>query len=1253
MQYQSMPADDSLTILGDLRRAKKCTDDNVRFVLQGRKLTGLPKGIENIGHIPRVELDLSYNRTLAHDTVFQSLAEFKNLKGLGLIKHEMGTLPSSVGLMENLEVLELWSNGLKELPSSFSNLKNLTYLNLRNNKLTEIPSYFSQFKKLKTLILRFNKIKTIPDFIFDLTELEHLDVGTCGLKEIPTGIGKLKKLKTLTISKNDIQRLPEELKECKNLELIEFNGNKKLDLEQTFEVMSFLPNISELNLQKYGLKYLPESIGKLKSVKKVNLIENALEGLPSSFAELDLKEFSLRNNPWKMEKVLPVLGRMPIFKSFDAYYFEELGDPNFIVPESFGDCQYLESIQWGGSNVNLPNSVGRLKKLKRISIFGSGISSLPPSVADIPNLESLTISRNPNLTEFPEFIYKMDRLSTFSFSGNGCEPDYDKMVGMKGLTRIFFNSLSKEKIDGLKNFKNLKCVEIFDKDSKGTLPDSFFELSTLETVSLRRINISDKARFIKGMLRFQNLKDLKLGLIRLDEHFDTFIQACSQLKNLKKLTINFEQPLKDEHFQHLSHLEELQILPGARFKFQLENLPAFASFPEGILKISNYQNKINELDEIKAELKNKYGADHPRYTLFYSILLKNFSSLENYLENPFDENGKLEDSLIYISAKPRSGTLTELRKKLKERGAKISKELDEKVTHVFLSSTVKDEYLNSLLGDYQYILEDHLIAKELDENTPYLMEESSDEMIGQITNLLKAHEEDRTALVLELIEGGGATKKIISYLGAIHLFHKDVAIRRKSRNLFRKYASSALQEHVKKHWKNSYQDKNIDRFKNVLVHEEWDVGAFLLAWRMIVYHLSSENSTPKSDWLKRQMASLNISRLSADILSPSFKDFEDIKHLTLSLDGELNWDFLAEVVQINSMETLTARQAMNKTPNLILEQTCLKNFTGGVWSQFSVFDFSAIKNDNPALTSLNLVNCEIKNIQDIIRFPNLEELVLHHCQIDEISSITQLIGLKKLNLNLTKVDEIDSTFEKLENLESINIQDCGLMRANLNFSAFKQLKQLNLSKNNLMVLPDTFGLCSNLKQVWFDRNQLKSLPTSLFKIAYGLGRERIQLSAKQNDISYIGEAEANEKKGTLLNKIFKKKTLPMEHELANFSTIDLENNKLEEIPPIILNLGMAGHVKLYGNPIKNIPDSESWNGNIVSLNIHSPELEEVPSYLFGRITKFVFRIENTTTKFPTIDEIPEYTNITFSNYGLAASYSKRFEALKKKNKSRY
>lgn len=120
MKYQKMPEVEGLLELGDLRRSKKCTEPKVRFVLQNRKLKNLPKDMSDTRHVPHLELDLSYNKTLDHGNAFQQLANYP--KGLGIIKNEIKKLPDVICSLGNLETVDLWSNGLKELLQNFSAL---------------------------------------------------------------------------------------------------------------------------------------------------------------------------------------------------------------------------------------------------------------------------------------------------------------------------------------------------------------------------------------------------------------------------------------------------------------------------------------------------------------------------------------------------------------------------------------------------------------------------------------------------------------------------------------------------------------------------------------------------------------------------------------------------------------------------------------------------------------------------------------------------------------------------------------------------------------------------------------------------------------------------------------------------------------------------------------------------------------------------------------------------------------------------
>lgn len=1248
MQYQSMPKAEGLTEIGDMRRVKKCTDPNIRFVLQRRKLTGTPKGIENIQHIPRVEFDLSYNRTLRHDEVFNELAKYPNIKGLGLIKHEMGTLPASIGLLENLEVLELWSNKLKELPSSFAQLKNLTYLNLRNNSLKEIPDYFADFKKLKSLNLQFNKVKKIPDFIFDLTELEYLNIATCGLKEIPAGIGKLKKLKTLIFSKNDIVKLPDEIKELKELEIIDFSGNKKIDLEHLFDSLSHLPKIKELNLAKYGLAELPESIGKIKGLKKINLSDNKLESLPRSFAQLDPEELHIQNNHWNLEKLLPVLGKMEWFKDLQANLFPELATKNYHLPDAIGECKHLESITFSNCDgLTVSPAIRKLKNLKSISFYGKMIDKIPEGIKEIQSLESLRISNCNSLTEFPTFIYEMHQLKELTFMKNGCEVDQVRMGSMKGLEKITCTEVSDKLFKNLKNYPNLKQIYFAKNENVKKLPDSFFDMEQVESIYLSGLTNIDAGHFAENMHRLKNLKDLRFN----GNANTSFIQFAKQVKGVERLEtlhIPLHEPLTAEELMAFSHLKDLTLFVSHRGRNNFSLPLEFALFPSGVLKVYYYTGRLKLIEEIKNYLEQHFEKSHPQYLTYYSLLQKDFNALLKIVENPFDKKEKLSGANIFIAGRPSSGTLKELQEKLKNRGAKITKKLDEKTTHIFITPKVKEDNLKPLLGDWKYILEDHLKEKEIEEDTPYLMEEANSELVAQVTNLLKSRHEEQIPLMLELMEGGGATKKLIGYLGAIHLFHDDTAIRRKSRNLFRKFASSSLQEYVKEHWRASYRGKDIYRFKRVLDHPEWDGGAFIHAWKMVGFYNSKKKGIGQLDQADRMLGNIKLQDLPSNAFTASLSDIDNMEHLTISLNGPLDWDLVYKVIKDKKLQTFACQQKLPAAPTAILAIPTLRTFSGGKWSEESTFDFADIKVPNPNLNSLTLQFCTIKNLEQINMFPNLEQLNFNNCQIDDVHKLTELKNLKNISLTGVKIEKLNKSFEKLNQLSNISVSDNGLKEIDLNFSAFKSLERLTITKNEITHLPDTFQYCQNLNYLTISHNKLETLPLSLFKIKSLKSYPTLNIDAQKNQIKQIGESIKKESNKGFLKNIFGKKEVEKIENQSQLANIKLGNNLLKKIPTILFSLSKIHTIIISENPIEEIPDTSAWDGTILQMTISGGSLKRIPAFIFGKKTVFHIYVQNEGVELPSPEAITPFNNVRLRGNRNLTELNEKINALNKK-----
>jgi len=1244
-----MPPAEGLTEIGDLRQAKNCTAPNVRFVLQQRKLTGLPKGIEHIAHIPRVELDLSYNRTMNHEELFHGLGPFKNIRGLGLIKNEMGTLPLSIGLLENLEVLELWSNELKSLPTTFQHLTQLEYLNLRNNSLTEIPDYFAGFRNLKSLNLQFNKIKQLPDFLFGLEHLEYLNIATCGLSEIPATIGKLVNLKTLVISKNNLKKLPEAIKDLKKLEALAFDGCDQLDLEQLFELMAELPAVQSLDLSKYDLKSLPKSIGKMQQLRKINLRENKLQTLPDSFADLQLEELHIDNNPWKMEQLFPVLARVPVYKKMYSGSFPEmLQEKPIDLPASIGQFRHLEEMHLSGKNLkSIPATIGQLGNLKSLTLCGPNVEALPETIGDMAGLESLTIYDCPKLTAVPDSLYDLPKLKRLGFYKNGCQLDFEKLKLLQVLEQVTVAEPTDEVFRQLKPLGELKEITFLHRVALERFPDSFYDLDGLEILRIPFQNF-DGRHFIQHLPRLKNLRELHFHP-GPDIDFEEMVNCATQLPKLKILNTFTNKPIPASLLK-LAHLEKLQMIITGPLTFQQFMPKEFAFFPSGVLHCDRFVKSLLRFDELKAMLTEKIGQEHPNFLPLLSLLQRDFAAAQSQVENSFDQHGKLNGACVFIMAKPSTGTLKALQENLKARGATVAKTLDKKVTHLFLTPNISDEDLPLLAGDYRYILEDHLKEREIAEDTPYLMEAANTELVEQVTNLLKSEQDDQTSLLLELIEGGGATQKIMSYLGAIHLFHKDAEVRKKARNLFRKYASSALQEHVKKHWKDSLRDKDLYHFKPLLKHAEWDGGAFLHAWKMLHWH-KMPVMDKANDYNLQRFWSINLNELPASVVTPAFLDFENIHGLAGQPVGELDWELLEEIVIKKNVGDFNIHAFLPTMPVRILTSPSLRKFSAGNYQKVSDFDFSQIPAPNPSLTELRLSFCRITNARQFDKFPNLEQLQLLNCTIDEVEGIASLSRLKNLSIGNTEVPVFGSIFERLTDMEDLSLTQNNLQQLDLNFSRFKQLKRVHIGGNLLTSLPDTFLGCRNLETITLNGNQLESLPISLFMLYPNDPYPKLKIHAQKNRIRRLDLPQEEKQEGGFLRKIFTVPNKNSDGSWGRIETLELQENQLTEIPELIFQPQQINMVKLAGNPIATIPTDKPWDGRIQRIDISSGEaFTEVPAAIFGMKTHFQISVYREDTRLPDPAGLPLFENVRLgAAYHASAELKQRVAGIMAKN----
>ena len=176
--------------------------------------------------------------------------------------------------------------------------------------------------------------------------------------------------------------------------------------------------------------------GKLQGIKELKISEN-LTSFPDEIFELadsleilDLSHNLLSSLPKNMSR----LKKLKI-----AFFSNNLFTS---VPDAFKECENLYmlglkanqiksfaedimplSISWLILTDNrlekLPDSMGKLTKMKKFPLAGNRLKNLPSSMANCTNLELIRLSAN-NLEEIPSWLLKLPKLSWLAFSGNPC-----------------------------------------------------------------------------------------------------------------------------------------------------------------------------------------------------------------------------------------------------------------------------------------------------------------------------------------------------------------------------------------------------------------------------------------------------------------------------------------------------------------------------------------------------------------------------------------------------------------------------------------------------------------------------------------------------------------------------------------------------------------------------------------------------------------------------------------------------------------
>ena len=186
-----------------------------------------------------------------------------------------------------------------------------------------------------------------------------------------------------------------------------------------------------VGLQLAGLYFqvLPESIGELYYLSTLILSNNSLATLPESIFNLsNLKYLDCSNNKLKrLPDSIGNLKNLEVLKLDNCFSAQRHSNPNRL------NLPILTS-----PNV-LPETIGKLTKLKTLSIGSNNLYRLPDSIGDLYNLEVLYLDSN-HLDILPDSICNLRNLHTLSIEHNSLRALPSNFGHLTSLTTLFLNN---------------------------------------------------------------------------------------------------------------------------------------------------------------------------------------------------------------------------------------------------------------------------------------------------------------------------------------------------------------------------------------------------------------------------------------------------------------------------------------------------------------------------------------------------------------------------------------------------------------------------------------------------------------------------------------------------------------------------------------------------------------------------------------------------------------------------------------------
>ncbi|XP_056379158.1 volume-regulated anion channel subunit LRRC8D isoform X2 [Hyla sarda] len=317
---------------------------------------------------------------------------------------------------------------LSGVPDAVFDLTDLEVLRLELIPEAKIPAKISQMTALQELHLYHCPAKVEQTaFSFLRDNLKCLHVKFTDVAEIPAWVYLLKNLRELYLmgnlnSENNKMIGLESLRELRHLKVLYVKSNLT---KIPSNITDVAPHLTRLVIHNDGTKLVVlNSLKKMMNVAELELHNCELERIPhaifslSNLQELDLKLNSIRT----IEEVISFqhLKRLTCLKLWHNKIVS--------IPQSISQVKNLESLYFSNNKLEtLPVALFHLQKLRHLDVSYNCISAIPLEIGLLQNLQYLHITGN-KVDILPKTLFKCIKLRTLCL-GQNCITSLPEKIG--------------------------------------------------------------------------------------------------------------------------------------------------------------------------------------------------------------------------------------------------------------------------------------------------------------------------------------------------------------------------------------------------------------------------------------------------------------------------------------------------------------------------------------------------------------------------------------------------------------------------------------------------------------------------------------------------------------------------------------------------------------------------------------------------------------------------------------------------------